>query len=474
MSRRTALLLLALVVFAAGCTSDVPDAQVPAAVDSGAYTLLAAGDSLAHVNGTLVAFDPAQERLSVALRSMGRGAFEPTIGATSDGTLFVSAANFLDAGAGPMPFRQPGVLRSLDAGATWEDVTPALPPWTGDPYVYVDRATDRVFSLDMFPDLLCGTLSFSDDAGGSWTTVPMTCGAPPYDHQTLVAAPPATLPTVGYENVVHMCANRVAASVCARSVDGGVTWALGAPPFLALDAEDVYCTGTHGRLAASADGAVLLPRTFCGAPMLAVSRDDATTWTAVRVSEETAIEGPDPAVAADAGGNLHYVFIREDGRVMLTSSTDGGATWRPAVDVTFPPVDAAGLPTIVAGDAGRVAISYVGTEELEDGYLNPDAATAQVPWHGYVALIPDALAEAPVVVTSRVNPVEDPLVLGMCGPLDCPGMADFIDATIGPDGRVYATFVDACPDACTAPADAFSPTEGLVAAQTGGPLLVEG
>lgn len=468
----------------AGCTQpdDAPTVPDPTDVAQGpvadfVYTF--AGDVVRGVAGLTP--------ITTLARGLSHEAAEPTLGVTKSGAIFYAALNF-ETGA-------TDILKSTDAGLTWTDVSPRLPsgqnvpPETGDPYVYVDPDTDRIFDYDMFPPLTCGFLSYSDDEGQTWTSNPNGCVTPPpYDHQTLASGKPRVLETAPtYSKIVYYCVNRVSDSICGRSLDGGLTWspgtvvyagadpAAGGEPNPANPLGPPFCGGLHGHLAVAPDGTLYLPREYCGRPFVAISRDDGTTWTQVRVSDAKALGGPDPNVAVDAAGNVYYLFVNDVGQLLLTISRDAGATWSPAAQVSPPEVTASHMPAITAGAAGRIAFVYAGTEDLRDGFQNPDNQPGhkKQSWDGYLATVTDALAENPIVLTSRINPVDDPLVKGYCGPGRCPGMYDFIDVVTGPDGRPWAAFVDACLDDCKeSVVGGDGEYEALVATFATGPSLL--
>jgi len=110
-------------------------------------------------------------QLALQWTDVGREAAEPTLGVDKTGTAFYAAATF-DGPGGELAHTL--VLRSKDAGLTWQATTPELAgvdlhPATLDPYVYLDTDTSRLFDIDT---LLAGTtdLSFSDNQGASWLT----------------------------------------------------------------------------------------------------------------------------------------------------------------------------------------------------------------------------------------------------------------------------------------------------------------
>ncbi|MEA3190320.1 MAG: hypothetical protein QOD77_902 [Thermoplasmata archaeon] len=391
---------------------------------------------------------------------LGVAAFEPTLGVDADGNIYYATTpeNGVAVGFGP------GVHLSQDDGVTWADVGPRLPtgqpapPETNDPYVYVDAATGRVFQFAMAPILLCSTLSWSDDQGAAWTSNPKGCGAsPPWDHQTIVAAAPRSpATTVGYPNVVVTCVNSVYAIMCAQSLDGGLVFGP-AVPASADGGEPCSTTATvgetaipgpasslHGHLKASQDGVLYLPEVHCGLSRLHVSEDSGLTWTTRAVTERPVQEAPDPVVAVDANGTVHYAVVAQDGHLMLFTSTDHGATWGAPITAT-PFGVAATLPAMTTLEDGRVALAYPGTQDNTTG---DDLASAR--WFAFVTLVTGAGTAAPRLETIRAGDGLDPLVIGPCGDGGrCPGMVDFIDATAR-NGTVYAAFVDACVEKCGA------------------------
>jgi hypothetical protein len=468
--RATWALGLAALLLLAGCVT--PAALEAASVDPAGAMPSAA--LLAHRDGALVPIPNDVGTPVGALFGLGVEAFEPTMGVTSDGALYYAAT-----ARGVAIGFEPLVMKSVDAGETWTDVSPrlptdhAVPPETNDPYLYVDPLTDRVFQFAMAPILTCSVLSWSDDGGASWTTNPHGCfTSPPWDHQTMVAAAPTTLPTLGYASVLHQCVNSIYAAVCSRSLDGGLTWTPGQPAFRGVEPAGGLCGGLHGHLHAAPDGTVYLPKEHCGAPMLAISRDDGTTWQTVQVADAIVGNG-DPAVAVDAAGNVYYTFVDTVGALQLVVSTDGGASWGAPI-LAAPPGITAALPALAAGAEGKIVLAYPGTPDLgAEGFDASEDAHAKAKWHGYITISVDATSASPSFLTVRANPEDQPLVRGECGTVRCPGFVDFMDVVIGIDGRPYAAFVDACSDECEAAEKAENDVSmGVVGTIFSGPSLL--
>ncbi len=411
---------------------------------------------------TVGAPDMVECETTGAQSHLGTTTFEPTMHADGDGNLFY--ASTLGRGSGVAIGFGAGVHASFDGGQTWEDKTPRVagrpvPPETNDPYVYVDPLTGRVFSFHMSPVLTCSILSFSDDLGESWTTNPLGCGPTgAWDHQTIVAAPPTDgVATFGYPNVLVQCVNTVYAAECARSLDGGLTWGHTVPAYLSPGIEGAMgnsnasgvCGAMHGHLLSDLEGNIYLPTSMCGdRPMVYISRDSGLTWSQSIVSQMD-IPFTDPTAAVDRDGNLYVSWVDNQGRLYLSVSTDQGESWSDAV-LAAPSVVTATMPAMIAGDPGRIAIAYPGTKDIPGGFgaQMTEGQKRAIEWGGYITWSSDALAEAPTFQTVNATGA-DPLMRGdVCvSGGRCNFQVDFIEATVTPDGKVWASFADGCTNA---------------------------
>lgn len=382
----------------------------------------------------------------LTVHRIGLPAGEPTLGVARRGNIFYTALQ---------DSTRVEVVRSTDDGASWDVVSPKLPNGQNshllsfDPYLYVDEATGRVFTVDL--TMACSYLSLSDDRGKTWTTNPLACGRPVNDHQTLFAGPPASSPTPAYPNVVYYCYQDVAASSCSKSLDGGLTFVPAGAPAFGPGAESCFDGGLHGHGVVDSQGAIYLPKEHCDQPFLAISRDEGSTWTRVQVAENGAHQ--DPTVDVDSEGNVYYGWIGGDSLPYLAVSRDGGRTWGPPRMIAAPGVLRSNLLTLDAGAPGRIAFLYMGTQDRR----------APTTWNGHMGITTNALARHPIFVSSRVNPEADPLKRGGCGPGRCgEEILDFLDIVIASDGTVWGSFVDACNVTCARSGFAIG-REGLVA-----------
>jgi hypothetical protein len=404
---------------------------------------------------------------------VGRNAAEPTIGVSRSGTAFFAAGDFDSEVPG---LARTEVMRSKDGGKTWQSVQPQLilgdttePPASLDPYIYLEEDTGRLFSIDLYGG--CSWLLYSDNEGSLWHRNVAACGIPVNDHQTLYSAPPpAGIPTQGFPEVLYYCFNQVTSTACGRSLDGGdIFLPAGAPAFLGVDptaGTNALCGGLSGQLMADSQGRVFLPKGHCGAPWVAVSTNAALTWQQVRVNDYISAADTHTAVTADAAGNLYYVWF--DGQKhlpYLSISTDHGQTWGVPYMIAPPGVHEVNFPAIVAGDAGRIAITFPGT--TSQGGSDPNR-----PWNSYLLVSTNMLSSNPLFIWSTANDPADPVHRGDCGPGRCAGMYDFLDIVVSPaDGRFWATATDTCTGACVsgqAPADGAA---GVAIRELKGPTL---
>ena len=379
---------------------------------------------------------------------IGRESAEPTMGVDGDGVGFYAAGAFDNA----VGQARTEIWRSTDGGVTWHEKSPSAagvveyPPATLDPYVYVDQITNRVYSIDL-EGLSASFLAYTDDQGESWT--PSAMSAPgANDHQTFFTGPPPAEnpvlpPSINdWPTIAYYCVNALSHVGCSRSTDGGLTFTeLPSTPFVGC----LGCQTGHGVV--DSEGRVFLPRgTIPGAelleetpPQVAISSDAGMSWETVDVAPAAILpSGRHTAVAVDKADNVYYVWWDDRFQLpWLAISTDHGATWGKPMMVAPPGVHDANFPMVVAGDPGRVAISFPGSS------VDAPGDTTR-PWHAWMVVSENALAENPVFHANIGDTGNDPLHRGVCDNR-CGGMYDFIDLQLSPkDGSVWGTFTDTC------------------------------
>lgn len=273
-------------------------------------------------------------------------------------------------------------------------------------------------------------------------------------------------------------------AVCAASRDGGATFG----ELVATGLDD--CFGLTGQIRAGPEGRLYLAQVDCddgtGKVTVAVSEDEGASWRRHVLHEGLGVPdlgdgigtllSHEADVEVDATGNVYVLWLDGEARAHLATSMDHGASWSSPMDVTRPGLEVSRFPSLVAGDAGRVAFQYIG----RPGPEGPDT-----PWNAYVGFILDARAEAPIIATTTANPLEDPIHRGECNDrcqatMSNPPspMGDFLDMDIDPTtGAVWTALVDLCPEN-----DCHSQSEiptrlqegAAVGVQAGGSTLREG
>jgi hypothetical protein len=436
----------------------------------------AGGRGVAHLAGGKKISAPSTPSARWYFTTLDAG--EPTIAHSKDGSVFFVGADIDTVGGRP---NQVDVARSDDKGGSWTNISPKIGPEnahpiTLDPYLWMDKDTGRLFTIDL--TVACSILSFTDDEGASWTTNPLACGRPVNDHQTLFGGAPATSTPVAYENVLYYCWNDVATSSCSKSINGGVSFQpTGTPAFRGAtegdDGRQRLCGGLHGHgVVSPKDGTVFLPREYCGKPYVAISHDEGVTWEQVQVSRLDAPDGADPSMDVDAAGNVYYTWIGPDYNVWLVVSKNNGKTWSRPMMVAAPGVNEANLPAIDVGDPGKIAIAYMGSENSPGKPREDGIDYSKVTWNGYITMSANVLSKRPVFYSAAVNSRKDPIARAKCGPGRCGRVFDFIDVEISPDGTPWGAYVDACIEVCVTPTSVSNyGDKGFAGRLVGGPKL---
>lgn len=209
---------------------------------------------------------------------------------------------------------------------------------------------------------------------------------------------------------------------------------------------------------------------------------------------------PFPWLELDARGNAYLLWVDRNGVVFYSASAiddpennphNGpvpgrpGTTWTAPQRVSHPNVGSAAFPEIVAGDPGRVAITYMGTSE-EEHRGAPVDADATDNWHVYAAVITNALQQdGPARVTTGFVSHRPAHTSHICTTgFTCIGEADrslldMIDIGYDQNGRVAVVFADnnsgfgAQQSGPSTPTDKTRPFAHF-AKQVSGPSLLDG
>ncbi|OIR14088.1 MAG: hypothetical protein BEU04_03220 [Marine Group III euryarchaeote CG-Bathy1] len=436
-----------------GCLEDEPEKEEPIeepSIPEG--TFITGSDGLA-IEGEPLAMD-------FVFSNVGEQGAEPSIGVTSSGCIFFIA------------FEKP--MRSCDHGQTWantRDITQA--PFTNDPYGWVDPITDRVFNIHMM-GLQTTWVGWSDNDGETWAGNPHDSGTTPLNDHIKLGSGPWTgegpYGSIGgissniYETAVYFCYNKLAGIFCFTSFDGGATFEAGGQ-IIGLATTN---GGLHGAITTAPDGTVYLPPRV-QTPTIILSKDNGFSWEERYMGEDVGTPSirKNGEVATDTDSNAYNIWVGNDQGVYMSRSIDSGNTWE-QTSIRISPIEviSATFPHTSAGDPGRIAITYLGSENA-DALGQPDIdgepwdgnahyATTNVSHYLYVTYSLNALDENPIFHTQKVSP--DPVQVGsIClNSGDCRSneggsnrnLLDFNDLHIDLEGRVYIAFADGCTGTC--------------------------
>ncbi len=398
--------------------------------------------------------------ISFQFSDVGETGKEPSIGITSSGCIFFIAME--------------KVMRSCDYGESWvESQDPVMcSPTTSDPYGWVDPITDRVFGVQMI-GLETSWICWSDDDGETWLGNPHDSGTTPINDHIKLASGPWTTAGYGalgqitgstiYETAVYYCYNKLAGIFCFTSFDGGASFEAGGQ-IIGLATTN---GGLHGAISTAADGTVYVtPRVET--PSVIVSKDNGFTWFDRTMGEDVGTPYPrkNSEISTDTESNAYHVWTGGDEGIYMSRSTDSGETWeQESIRISPVEVISSVFPQTDAGDPGRIAVTYLGSENSEmlnqsdidgnpwDG--NAHYAPNNATYHLYITISLNALDANPTFHTYRVT--DDPVQVGsIClNSGDCRdiggsnrNLLDFNDLHIDREGRVYVAFADGCTGDC--------------------------
>jgi hypothetical protein len=391
---------------------------------------------------------------------------EPSFAFRRSGRIFFQAWGTDQSQPGGVP-PVASVLRSGDDGRTWRDVTPQIAgeqthPQSFDPNLIVDPRTGRIYTVNWFGQgsPVCSALSYSDDAGRSWTTSPLACGG--FDGETVTTGRPVSSHPIGYPNLVYYCTGTTPGSSpplstpeCSKSLDGGLTFApTGTPPFPLSGAEDVYGPWA-GNPVVGPDGTLYVPKRFAELPQIAISRDEGVSWKTVAVADNGSASEAN-RVAADDHGRLYYTWIADDQHPYLAVSSNHGRSWGAPMDLAPRGLRRAALPVVGVGPDGTVAAAYVGTTDAPkhapeyepcNVHLSDctDGPYGHTTWNGYLTQLNRPSDPSPLLRTALVNSPRSALFKGGCAPEgQCKALLDFLDVEFDNRGEPWAAYVDDC------------------------------
>ena len=374
--------------------------------------------------------------------------------------------------------------------ATWTDITdPVEGAQTSDPILWRDPTTGRTFINQLM--LQGGSLqAYTDDNGKTYTHSTMGGGIGiSFDHQTVTTGKPApeqgTLPKpIGYPNYVYYCTNDLYAANCSVSVDGGRNFLAQTPVYAGTLAQGP-CAAIFGHIKTDPrSGTVYLPPNSCrGKQMLYASVDNTLHWTGYEVPGSTAGDSGHPSVAVGGkDGAVYYAwgsndgFKQKTGRTAVAVSFTHGKTWtKPVALGKDLGVVTSRFPAVVAGDAGRAAVAFIGSKATGDPNTAPDATDASVQpftgsWDLYVSYTTDFGKTWKTYDATPGDPIQrGPVCTRGTTCLAGRNLLDFNGMVLDRDGHVVIALADGALGKSDNYADNLS--KATIVRQTSGPSM---
>lgn len=301
----------------------------------------------------------------------------------------------------------------------------------GDSHLAVGEKSHRVYFIDL--SLACIAMNVSEDLGETWQGNDVACGLSLLDDRQWVEADETRPETAAQGGSIYISAINIAdvvfpTLILSRNEHGSTTatnnlavWAADSPcnpttfavgaggltpgpdnvPTPCPDPSDPYLW-VAGPVVADKEGTADRPPTHhVYIPFIrrvstgglgfdtsnwqlyiAKSMNGGTSWTRHLVHDfGTANVNPAnifPQLVIDRGGNLYYTWSETQGPddegeqdIHYTFSVDGGTTWALPVNLTPEKGDSSIFPWMVAGDPGRVGLTYYKSNSAINSNLAP-------------------------------------------------------------------------------------------------------
>src|ERR1051326_3938430 len=441
--------------------------------------------------------------------ALGDGAGEPSIGYNPN----TKRAMYI-AGLQTLQVTFPENIQPLgsipESGpADWRDVSFLTTRTRSlDPILFTDQGSGRTF-VSQLNDIyqvygvtgngltligLNSLMAYTDDDGASWTPAQVNPPDGSYDHQTVGGGPyPAILSAlanpVNKGRAVYYCAQAGLTAYCSRGDDGGLNFGKSVPIYTAVTSPaGTGCVGIHGHVKVAPDGTVYIPNFSCGGKQsIVVSTDGGTTWAIRQIPDSLApvsgILDPSlgisnaPPEAGATSNTIYFSYVgkqpgtvptaeQQDNHIYVAVSRDRGLTWDKSTDVgILAGVKNAVFPAVVAGDANRAAVAFIGTSTSGDH----QAADFKGTWYGYVAHTYDGGRTWTTVNATPAGPVQrEACIWNGGGSNPCRNLLDFVDATVDDKGHVLFAFADGCIDGCETGGPNSYSSKASIARQSGG------
>ncbi len=322
---------------------------------------------------------------------------------------------------------------SKDQGESWEPHPYGRNALgSGDSYTAIAK-DGTIYYTDLY--LWSSTIDTSKDGGNTWLRNPLATVTRVGDRQWLRMGPTVGGPPGSQPETLYMIYNDIPQGLViqrSRWTNQGLAWVMGnnrLPVSTTTGSRDYFAVDQN-------DGTIYLPNRDGGGIAMYVSTDGANSFTRHQVlSTDEDIQNIFIAADVDTEGNVYLTWSNQE-HVFLGTSTDQGANW-----VITRVTDTNGtrvLPWVVAGDPGRVGLTWYDTNDTEDISDEKDDAN----WSVQVAITTNGLEEN---ISFLISPILDYAHTGSIRTTGTAGTADrdlgdFFTCDVDQYGRLIATF----------------------------------
>jgi hypothetical protein len=323
---------------------------------------------------------------------------------------------------------------SKDHGETWEPHPYGRNAMgSGDSYTAIAK-DGTIYFTDLY--LWSSTIDTSKDGGETWLRNPLATVTHVGDRQWLRMGPTVGAPPGAQSETLYMTYNDIPQGLViqrSRWTNQGLVWVMGnnrLPVSTNTGSRDYFAVDQR-------DGTIYLPNKDGGGIAMYVSTDGANSFDRYQVLDTNEdIQNIFIAADTDDDGNVYLTWTNQE-HVFLGSSTDKGATWR--VDRVTETNGTRVLPWLVAGEPGRVALTWYDTPDTAEG-TSDEKVNAN--WSVQAAITTDALAEN---IHFIQTPIMDYVHTGSIRTTGTAGTADrdlgdFFTCDVDQLGRVIITF----------------------------------
>jgi hypothetical protein len=360
------------------------------------------------------------------------GGFEPHIiaGPGIDGTEWY----YIDSPTGLGGGQSGNLWISKDHGDTWEPHPYGRnAAGSGDSYTAIAK-DGTIYYTDLY--LWSSTIDTSKDGGDTWLRNPLATVTRVGDRQWLDMGPTVRRIPGAQAETLYMIYNDIPQGLIIQYsswTSQGLVWVMGnnrLPVSTNAGSRDHFAVDKR-------DGTIYLPNKDGGGIAMYVSTNGADSFTRHQVlTTNEDIQNIFIAADVDTEGNV-YITWSTQAHVFLGTSTDQGASWT-ITQVT----DTNGtrvLPWLVAGDPGRVALTWYDTPDTEE---SSDNKGDNVNWSTHAAISTNGLSDEPHFI---IFPIIENVHTGAIRTTGTGGdsdrdLGDFFTCDVDEFGRVIVTF----------------------------------